>query len=153
MRTIDCIRRASAETIARQPVFQARVSPKAADVEGVCRVEHRFELRLHPAVHGPDRPAEDRPLEPFRLPMHLHRLYILAPQVGGVERLGGCVAVDEDRIVADRAGQDVRDRAEDRERVLPKQEGRAREGELARAQDLGRSDVRFRLVIDPFVVP
>lgn len=85
--------------------------------------------------------------------MHLHRLYILAPQISSEERLGGCIAVDENRIVADRAGQDVRDRAEDGKRVLPKQEGRAREGELARVQDLGRSDVRFGLVIDPFVVP
>ena len=108
MRTIDCIRCASAETIARQPVFQARVSPEAADVEGVGRVEHRFELRLHLAIHGPDRPAEDRPLEPFRLPMHLHRLYPFAPQVGSEEGLGRCIAIDEDRIVADCAAQDVR---------------------------------------------
>jgi hypothetical protein len=85
--------------------------------------------------------------------MHFHRLYILAPQVSGEEGLGGCVAIDEDRIVTDRAGQDVRDWAEDRERVLPKQEGRAREDELARTHDVKRSDERFRLVIDPFMVP
>jgi hypothetical protein len=64
--------------------------------------------------------------------MHLHRLHTLTPQVGGEEGLSGCVAIDEDRIVADRAGQDVRDWAEDRERVLPKQEGRARKDELVR---------------------
>jgi hypothetical protein len=65
--------------------------------------------------------------------MHLHRLYTLAPQVGGEEGLGGYVAINEDYIVADRVGQGVRDWTEDRERVLPKQEGRAREDELARA--------------------
>jgi hypothetical protein len=47
----------------------------------------------------------------------------------------------------------VRDRAEDRERVLPKQEGRAREDELARAYDAGRSNVRFGLIVDSFIVP
>jgi hypothetical protein len=36
--------------------------------------------------------------------MHLHRLHILGSQVGSEEGLGGCVAIDEDRIVADRAG-------------------------------------------------
>ena len=102
---------------------------------GESRVGHWFDLRLHPAgaVHGADRPAKERPLEPFWLPMHLHRLHTQAPQVGGKEGLGGCVAIDEDRIVADHAGQDVRDRAEDGETVLPKQEGRAREDRLARA--------------------
>ena len=127
--------------------------PQAADVEGVGRVRYRFELRLHPAVHSPDRPAEDRPLKPFRLPIDLHHLHFLGPQVRGEEGLGGRVAIDEDRIVADRAGQDVRDQAEDRARVLPKQEGRAKEDELARAQGAKRSDVRFGLVIDPFIVP
>jgi hypothetical protein len=47
----------------------------------------------------------------------------------------------------------VRDRAEDGARVLPKQEGRARKDELARVQEAGRSDVRFGLIIDSFVVP
>lgn len=47
---------------------------------------------------------EDRPLELFRLPVYLHRLYIRAPQVSGEEGLGGYIAVDEDRIVTDRAG-------------------------------------------------
>ena len=103
MHTVDCICSASAETIARQPVFQASVPPKAVKIEGENRVGHWFDLRLHPAAHGTDRPAKDRPLEPFRLPMHLHRLHTLAPQVGGEEGLGGCVAIDEDRLVADRA--------------------------------------------------
>ena len=133
MHTVHCICSASAETIARQLVFQASIPPKAVNIEGTSRIGHWFELRLHPAVDGVDRPAEDRPLEPFWLLMHLHRLHTQAPQVGGEEGLGGCIAIDEDRIVADRAGQDVRDRAEDRERVLPKQEGCARQDELARA--------------------
>ena len=47
----------------------------------------------------------------------------------------------------------MRDRAEDGERVLLKQEGRAREDELAKAQDAGRSNARFRLIVDSFVVP
>jgi hypothetical protein len=64
--------------------------------------------------------------------MHLHCLYTLTPQVGGKEGLSGCVAIDEDRIVADRTSQDVRDRAEDKERVLPKQEGCARRDELVK---------------------
>jgi len=133
MHTVHCICSASAETIARQLVFQASIPPKAVNIEGESRVGHWFELRLHPAVYGADRPAKDRPLEPFWLLMHLHRLHTQAPQVGGEEGLGGCIAIDEDRIVADRAGQDVRDRAEERERVLPKQEGCARQDELARA--------------------
>jgi hypothetical protein len=47
----------------------------------------------------------------------------------------------------------VRDRAEDRERVLAKQEGRARKDELARAQDARRSNVRFGLIVNSFMVP
>jgi hypothetical protein len=106
MHTVDCICSASAETIARQLVFQASVVPKAVNIEGASRVGHWFELRLHPAgaVYSTNRLAKDRPLEPFWLPMHLHRLHILGPQVGSEEGLGGCVAIDEDRIVADRAG-------------------------------------------------
>jgi hypothetical protein len=91
----------------------------------VSRVGHRFGLRLHPTSHGPDGPAEDWPLEPFRLPVHLHRFHPLTPQVRREEGLGGCVAVDENGVVADRASQDVGDRTEDGERVLPEQERRA----------------------------
>lgn len=57
--------------------------------------------------------------------MDLHRLHVLTPQVRGKEGLGRCVAIDEDRVIADRTGQDVGDRTEDRERILPKKEGRA----------------------------
>ena len=81
--------------------------------------------RLDPAGRGPDGPAEDRSLEPFGLPVHLHRHHPLTPQVRREEGLGRCVAVDEDRVIADRTGQDVGDRTEDGERVLPEQEGRA----------------------------
>jgi hypothetical protein len=84
--------------------------------------------------------------------VHLHRLDLLAPQVSNEEGLSGYIAVNEDCIVTDRVGQDMRDQVKDREKVLLKQEGHAREGELTRAQDVKRSDVQFRLVIYPFVM-
>jgi hypothetical protein len=70
--------------------------------------------------------VEHRSLELLFLPVHLERTHALARQVRGVERLGGCVAIDEDCIIADCAGQDMGDRIEDRERVFPEEEGRAR---------------------------
>jgi hypothetical protein len=70
-------------------------------------------------------PAENWPLELFRLLVHLYRPHPLTPQVRREEGLGRCIAVDKDRVIADRASQDVRDRTEDGERVLPEQEGRA----------------------------
>jgi hypothetical protein len=120
MPTINCICLASAETIARQPVFQATVSPKAADIEGIYQVEYRLELQFHPVIPGPDRPTEDRPLEPFQLPVYLYRLYICSPQIRSKEGLGRYIAINEDRLVTDCTGQDVRDRVEEGERVLPK---------------------------------
>jgi hypothetical protein len=106
MHTIDYIYSASAETITRQLVFQASVVPKAINIKDASRVGHWFELRLHPAsaIYSTNRLAKDRPLKPFWLPMHLHRLHTLGSQVNSKEGLGGCVAIDEDRIVADRAG-------------------------------------------------
>jgi hypothetical protein len=65
--------------------------------------------------------------------MHLHRLYTQALQVNSEEGLGGYVTIDEDRIVADRAGQDVRDRVKDKETVFPKQEGHVGKDRLTRA--------------------
>jgi hypothetical protein len=100
--TIDGVGTALAETVARQPVFEARVPPNTVQVEGVLRVGHRFGLRLHPAVPNPDRPLKDGPLELFRLLMDLYRLHVLTPQVRGKEGLSGRVAIDEDRVVADR---------------------------------------------------
>jgi hypothetical protein len=47
----------------------------------------------------------------------------------------------------------VRDRAKNKERVLPKQESRAKEDKLARAQDAGRSNARFGLIVDSFIMP
>jgi hypothetical protein len=81
MHTVDCICRALAETIARQLVFQASVVPNAVNIEGESRVGHWFKLRLYlaRAVHGTDRPIEDRLLKLFWLLIHLHRLYTLGP--------------------------------------------------------------------------
>ena len=70
--------------------------------------------------------------------MDLHRLYILTPQVRGKEGLGGYIAIDEDRVIADRTGQDVGDRTEDREGILPKEEGRAVRVELAKVRGISR---------------
>lgn len=55
--------------------------------------------------------------------MHLQGLCPLAAQVCRKERFGRCVAVDQGRVIADRMCQNVRDWAEDREGVLPEQEG------------------------------
>ncbi len=68
--------------------------------------------------------------------MDLHRLHVLTPQVRGKEGLSGCVAIDKDRVIADRTGQDVGDQTEDRERIFPKEEGRAMSVELARIRDI-----------------
>ena len=87
-------------------------------------------------MRRPDRLPKDWPLKLFRLPMDLHRLYVLTPQIRGKEGLGGCVAIDEDRVIADRTGQDVGDRTEDREGILPEEEGRAVGVELAGVRDI-----------------
>ena len=58
--------------------------------------------------------------------MHFKRTHALARQVRGVEGLGGCVAIDENRTVADYAGQDIRNRTENREKVLPEKESYTR---------------------------
>jgi len=44
--------------------------------------------------------------------------YILTPQVCGKEGLGGHIAIDEDRVIMDRTGQDIGDRTEDKGRIL-----------------------------------
>jgi hypothetical protein len=119
-----------AEAIACQRVFKASVPPEPIDVKGVRRVQHRFRLRLHPATRGPDGLSKDLSLDPLRLPMQLHRPHPLTSQVRREEGLGGAVTVDQDRVIADRARQDVGDRAEDRERVLPEQKGCAVKSQL-----------------------
>ena len=81
---------------------------------------------LHFASRGPDRSSEYQSLEPFSLPIYFHRLHTLTRQVGLEEGLGECVAAYEDRVIADRACQDVRDRTEDGSRILTEQEGRVR---------------------------
>jgi len=79
------------------------------------RVSDTYVLRK--TVGGLNRPLKDGPLEPFGLPMDLHRLHVLTPQVRGQEGLGGRVAIDEDRVIADRTGQDVEEGTEDRKVV------------------------------------
>jgi hypothetical protein len=95
-------------------------------VEGVRRIGHWLRFRLHPTADCPYRPAEHRALQPLFLPIHLNRTHALARQVRGIKGLGRCVAIHEDRAIADRAAQHVGDRAEDRERILPEEKGRTR---------------------------
>jgi hypothetical protein len=70
--------------------------------------------------------------------MDLHRLYVLTPQVRGKEGLGGCVTVNEDRVIADRTGQDVGDRIEDRASILLEEEGRVARAELIKVRGISR---------------
>jgi len=56
------------------------------------------------------------------------------------------------RIVADRTGQDVRDWTEDRERILPKQEGRTKNDKLAQVRDAESNNVRFGLILNPLMM-
>jgi hypothetical protein len=101
-------------------------------VEGKFGTRHRFGLQLHPTVRSPDQRPKDRPLEPHGLPMDLHRLHVLTPQVRGKEWFGRRVVIDEDRVITDRTGQDVGDWAEDGVEILPEEKGRSVEARLAR---------------------
>ena len=71
--------------------------------------------------------------------MDLHCLHVLTPQVRVEERLSRRVAIDEDRVVADRTGQDVGDWAEDRKGILPEEKGRAMRVELARVRGISEA--------------
>jgi hypothetical protein len=67
-----------------------------------------------------DRPIKEWLLKLFWLLIYLYYLYSLAPHISGKEGLGGYIAINKDYIIANYAGQDIRDRAEDKARILPK---------------------------------
>ena len=121
--TINHIGYTLMKAISHQLVFKACISAKPVDVRAISRVGHGLGPQLDPAGWGPDRPAEDWSLEPFRFPVHLHHHHPLTLQVCCEEGLGKCVAVNKDHIITDCTGQNVGDWTEDEKRVLPEQKG------------------------------
>jgi hypothetical protein len=118
--TVDRVCGASAEIVAGQPILKASIFSKTVDVKGVSRVGYWLSLGFHLVISGPLRSSENRPLNLFWLLMHLYSLK--TPQPRCKEWLGGCIAIDQDRIIADCAGQDMGNRTEDGESVFAEQE-------------------------------
>ena len=110
------------EAIGHQLVFKVCISAKLVNVQAISHVGHELGPQLDSVGWGPDGPAEDQSLKPFRLSVHLHHHHSLTLQVHCKEELSRCVIINKDYIITDCTGQNVRNQTEDGERILLEQE-------------------------------
>jgi hypothetical protein len=113
VRTVHGVPCAAACAVGRQLLFKSSLPSEAVQIVSVGRVAEAFALRRLEAIRRPHRLPKDRDLEHVRLPKHPGGFGGIF-QAGGEERLRATGAVfHQDRIVTERDGKDVDDRAED----------------------------------------
>ena len=84
-----------------QFIFKVCISAKSVNVWAISYIDHKLDSQLDSASQGPDRPAEDQSLKPFRLSVHLHHHHFLTLQIHYKKRLSRCIIINKNHIITD----------------------------------------------------
>jgi hypothetical protein len=112
----------STETISSRLLLQVRVFSETADIESVSRIIHGLRDRFYPAIRHSNRFLKTGSLEPFYFLMYF--CYYHTSNMSGRKWFSRCIAIEQNCIITNRTGQDMREQTANRVRILTKQESR-----------------------------